>query len=124
MESLASDWGFTPEIIPVAESSTHHALRICAVDLKNEPVTAETFFKFIRCLRVENIDVEVRNIRVSPVKAGLTNTLQDTYVIAKLLGSASNMIQLACSDPPGALRQMFGLPEIDKPATTTRCTNF
>ena len=75
MESLASDWGFTPEIIPVAESSTHHALRICAVDLKNEPVTAEACVKIKKCLRVANIDVEVRNIRVSPVKPGLANTL-------------------------------------------------
>ena len=32
-----SDWGFSASSLDLAETSDHFALRICAVDLKNEP---------------------------------------------------------------------------------------
>ena len=43
-------------------------------------MAAEAFVKTKRFLRVANIDVEVRDIRVSPIKPGSKSTLQDIYV--------------------------------------------
>ena len=45
---LESDWDFSGPSLILAETSDHFALRICAVDLKNEPKTAESLIKMKR----------------------------------------------------------------------------
>ena len=40
MDNLESDWDFSAPSLTLAETSDHFALRICAVDLKNEPKTS------------------------------------------------------------------------------------
>ena len=91
----------------------HFALRICAVDLKNAPETAETLDKIKQCLEASQISVEVENIKIKPLRARSTSTLQDLFVVARLLPKASKMMQLLCNGPAGAHRQLFDLKEID-----------
>ena len=50
MDNLESDWDFATSSLALATTSDHFALRICAVDLKNEPKTAEALDKIKRCL--------------------------------------------------------------------------
>ena len=64
MDNLESDWDFSGPSIILAETSDHFALRICAVDLKNEPKTAETRIKIKRCLAAAQVSVEVTDIKV------------------------------------------------------------
>ena len=95
MENLESDWGFSTSSLALAATSDHFALRICAVDLKNEPKTAETLIKIQRCLAAAHISVvEVTDIKVKPLREGATSALQDIFVVAKLLPKASKMLKL------------------------------
>ena len=112
MDNLESDWDFEPATLALALTPGHFALRICAVDLKNAPQTAETLDKIKQCLEASQIAVEVENIKIKPLRAGSTSTLQDLFVVARLLPKASKMIQLLCNGPAGAYRQLFDLKEI------------
>ena len=47
MDNLESDWDFAPSSLALATTNGHFALRICAVDLKNEPVAAETLISLL-----------------------------------------------------------------------------
>ena len=73
---------------PRCATSDHFALRICAVDLKNEPLTAETLIKIKKCLAGAKISVEVADIKVQPLRDGAKSTLQGIFVVAKLLPKA------------------------------------
>ena len=95
----------------LAETSDHFALRICAVDLKNEPLAAETLIKIKKCLAGAKISVEVANIKVEPLRDGAKSTLQDMFVVAKLLPRASKMLQLEC---------VTTHPELTDPFLTSR----
>ena len=112
MDNLESEWDFTAATLALALTPGHFALRICAVDLKNAPQTAEALDKIKQCLAASQISVEVADIRVKPLRAGSTSTLQDLFVVAKLLPKASKMIQLVCNGPAGAYRHLFDLKEI------------
>ena len=68
MGNLKSDWGFSASSLTLAETSDHFALRICAVDLKNAPLTAKTLIKINKCLAGANISVEVADIKVQPMR--------------------------------------------------------
>ena len=48
-------WDFAPSSLALAATSGHVALRICAVDLKNAPQTAETLDKIKQCLAAAQI---------------------------------------------------------------------
>ena len=50
MGNLESDWDFEPATLALALTPGHFALRVCAVDLKNAPQTAETLDKIKQCL--------------------------------------------------------------------------
>ena len=101
MGNLESDWDFDAATLALALTPGHFALRICAVDLKNAPETAEALDKIKQCLAASQISVEVADIRVKPLRAGSTSTLQDLFVVAKLLPKAPKMIQLVCNGPAG-----------------------
>ena len=89
------------------------ALRICAVDLKNEPLAAGALIKIKTRLAGAKISVEVADIKVEPIRDRAKTTLQDIFVVAKLLPKAPKMIRLVCSGPPGA-RHLFDLDEIGR----------
>ena len=112
MDSLESEWNFSELTLALAKTPGYFALSVRAVDLKNAPQTAETLDKIKQCLAASQIEVEVENIKVKPLREGSTSTLQDVFIVARLLPKASKMIQLLCSGPPGAYRQLFDLPEI------------
>ena len=50
MDNLESSWDFAQSSLALAATSVHVALRICAVDLKNAPQTAEALDKIKQCL--------------------------------------------------------------------------
>ena len=112
MGNLESEWNFDPATLALAKTPGYFALRVCAVDLKNAPQTAETLDKIKQCLAASQIAVETENIKVKPLRAGSTSTLQDVFIVARLLPKASKMIQLLCNGPAGAYRQLFDLKEI------------
>ena len=112
MDNLESEWNFSEATLALARTPGYFALRVCAVDLKNAPETAETLDKIKQCLAASQIEVEVENIKVKPLRAGSTSTLQDVFIVARLLPKASKMIQLLCNGPAGAYRQLFDLKEI------------
>ena len=112
MDNLESDWDFEPATLALALTPGYFALRVCAVDLKNAPQTAEALGKIKQCLEAPQIAVEVENIKIKPLRAGSTSTLQDIFIVARLLPKASKMIQLLCNGPAGAYRQLFDLKEI------------
>ena len=64
MGNLKSDRNFFASSLTLAETSDRFALRICAVDLKNEPLAAETLVKIKKCLAGAKISVEVADIKV------------------------------------------------------------
>ena len=70
MDNLESDWGFLPATLALALTPGYFALRICAVDLKNSPETAEALEKIKQCPEAPQISVEVENTRVKPLRAG------------------------------------------------------
>ena len=45
MDNLKSDWNFPATSLDLAAKDDQFTLRVCAVDLKNEPLTAETLIK-------------------------------------------------------------------------------
>ena len=112
MDNLESEWNFSEATLALARTPGYFALRVCAVDLKNAPETAETLDKIKQCLAASQIEVERENIKVKPLRAGSTSTLQDIFIVARLLPKASKMIQLLCNGPAGAYRQLFDLKEI------------
>ena len=63
MENLESEWDFTASTLALALTPGHFALRICAVDLKNAPQTAEALDKTKQCLAASQTSVEVADIR-------------------------------------------------------------
>ena len=99
MDNLESDWDFEPATLALALTPGYFALRVCAVDLKNAPQTAETLDKIKQCLEASQVAVELENIKIKPLRAGSTSTLQDLFVVARLLPKASKMIQLLCNGP-------------------------
>ena len=102
-------WGFSASSLTLAKTSDHFALRICAVDLKNEPLAAGALIKIKKCLAGAKIPVEVADIKVQPLRDGAKSTLQDIFVVAKLLPKAPKMLQLMVDGPPGAHRPLFDL---------------
>ena len=104
--------GLSAPSLALAETIGHFALRICAVDLNNEPKAAEALIKIKRCLAAAQISVEVTDIKVKPLRDGAKSALQDIFVVAKLLPKASKMLKLVCDGPPGAHRPFFDLVEI------------
>ena len=112
MENLESDWDFAASSLDRAATNGHFALRICAVDLKNAPMTAEAVDKIKQCLAASQISVEVADIKVKPLREGSKSTLQGIFVVATLLPKASKMLRLLCDGPPGAFRHLFDLAEI------------
>jgi len=102
----------TPHDLSRDKTSDHFALRICAVDLKNEPLAAGALIKIKKCLAGAKIPVEVADIKVQPLRDGAKSTLQDIFVVAKLLPKAPKMLQLMVDGPPGAHRPLFDLEEI------------
>ena len=104
INNLKSAWNFSASSLALAETSDHFALRICAVDLKNEPLTAETLIKIKKFLAGAKNSAEVADIKVKPLRDGAKSTLQDIFVVAKLLPRAPRMRQLVCDGPPGAHR--------------------
>ena len=102
MDNLKSDWNFSATSLDLATNDDQFALRICAVDLKNEPLAAETLIKIKTCLAGAKISVEVADIKVEPIRDGAKTTLKDIFVVAKLLPKAPKMLRLVCSGPPGA----------------------
>ena len=112
MDNLESEWNFSEATLALARTSGCFALRVCAVDLKNAPETAETLDKIKQCLAASQIEVERENIKIKPLRAGSTSTLQDMFIVARLLPKASKNVQLICNGPAGAYRQLFDLPEI------------
>ena len=112
MDCLESEWNFSEPTLALARTPGYFALSVRAVDLKNAPVTAETLDKIKQCLAASQIEVERDNIKIKPLREGSTSTLQDIFIVARLLPKASKMIQLLCSGPPGAYRQLFDLSEI------------
>ena len=56
--------------------------------------------------------MEVADIKVQPLRDGAKSTLQDIFVVEKLLPEAQKMLQLVCDGPPGAHRPLFDLEEI------------
>ena len=80
MDNLESDWDFAPSSLALATTNGHFALRICAVDLKNAPFTAETVDKTKQCLAASQISVEVADIKSKPLREGSKSTLQDIYL--------------------------------------------
>ena len=112
MDNLKSDWGFSASLLILAETSDHFALRICAVDLKNSPFAAEALTNIKKCLDGAKTSVEVADIKVQPLRDGAKSTLQDIFVVAKLLPKAPKMLQLVCDGPPEAHRLLFDLEEI------------
>ena len=111
MGNLESCRDFEPATLALALTPEYFALRICAVDLKNAPETAETLDKIKQCLAASQISVEVADIRVKPLRAGSTSTLQDLFIVATLLPKASKILQLVCNGPAGAYRHHFDLKE-------------
>ena len=63
MENLESDWDFAASSLAIAATNDHFALRICAVDLKNAPKTADALDKIKQCLVASQISVEVTDIQ-------------------------------------------------------------
>ena len=63
MGNLKSGWGFSASSLTLAAKSDHFALRICAVDLKNEPFAAEAHIKIKICLAGAKISIEVADIK-------------------------------------------------------------
>ena len=112
MDNLESGWGFAQSSLALAATRGHVALRICAVDLKNAPQTAEALDKIKQCLAAAQISVEVADIKIKPLRAGSKSTLQDIFVVATLLPKASKMLRLLCDGPPGAYIHLFDLKEI------------
>ena len=78
MGNLESDWGFSTSPLALAATSDHFVLRICAVDLKNEPKTAETLIKTKRRLAAAQVSVEVTDIKAKPLREGAKSTRQGT----------------------------------------------
>ena len=70
MGNLKSDWDFSASSLALAETSDHFALRICAVDLKNEPLAAEALIKIKKCLAGAKISMKVADIKVQPLRDG------------------------------------------------------
>ena len=89
MVNLKSDWHFSAYSLDLAAKDDHFALRICAVDLKNEPLTAESFIKIKTCLAGEKISVEVADIKFEPIRDGAKSTLQDIYFFRRETASKS-----------------------------------
>ena len=115
MGNPKSAWSFSASSLDLAAKYDHFALRICAVDLKNEPLAAGALIKTKTCLARAKISVEVADIKVEPIRDGAKSTLQDIFVVAKLLPKAPKMLQLVCSGPPGAdtffyLGEISGIP--------------
>ena len=96
MDNLESDWDFAASSLALATTSDHFALRICAVDLKNEPKTAEALGRIKRCLAASQISVEVTDIKAKPLRKGAKSTLQVIFVVANLLRKAPKMLKLVC----------------------------
>ena len=107
MDNLESEWNFSEATLAYARTSGCFALRVCAVDLKNAPETAETLDKIKQCLAASQIEVEREHIKVKPLRAGSTSTLQDIFIVARLLPKASKMVQLTCNGPAGAYIDSF-----------------
>ena len=82
MGNLESEWDFDPAILALAKTPGHFALRVCAVDLKNTPQTAEALDKIKQCLAASQIALETKNIKAKPLRAGSTSTLQDVFIVA------------------------------------------
>ena len=59
MGNLESEWDFGSATLALALTPGHFALRVCAVDLKNAPQTAEPLDKIKQCLEAPQIAVEV-----------------------------------------------------------------
>ena len=83
MGNLESDWDFEPATLALALTPGYFALRVCAVDLKNAPQTAETLDKIKQCPEASQISVEVENTKIKPLRAGSTSTLQDLFVVSR-----------------------------------------
>ena len=110
MDNLKSDWNFSASSLTLAETSDHfalHAAHVCAVDLKNEPLAAETLIKIKKCLAEAKISVEVADIKVEPLRDGAKSTLQDIFVVAKLLPKASKKLQLGVQRPTRSPQTSF-----------------
>ena len=75
MDNLESEWDFEPATLALASTPGHFALRVCAVDLKNAPQTAETLDKIKQCLAASQISVEVADIKAKPLREGSKSTL-------------------------------------------------
>ena len=103
MDCLESEWNFSEPALALARTPGYFALGVRAVDLKNAPETAETLEKIKQCLAASQIEVERGNIKIKPLRAGLTSTLQDMFIVARLLPKASKMIQ-----PPVAILEILG----------------
>ena len=50
MGNLKSDWNFSATSLDLAAKEDQFAPRICAVDLQNGPLAAETLIKIKTCL--------------------------------------------------------------------------
>ena len=107
MDNLESEWNFSELTLALARTPGYFALSVRAVDLKNAPQTAETLDKIKQCLAASQIEVEVENIKIKPLRAGSTSTLQGIFIVARLLPKASKMIQLVCNSPAGAHRPLL-----------------
>ena len=68
-----------PSPLALAETCDHFALRICAVDLKNEPLLAAgALIKIKKCLAGAKISVEVAGIKAEPLRDGAKSVLKLT----------------------------------------------
>ena len=83
MDNLESDWDFAPSSLALATTSGHFALRICAVDLKNAPMTAAAVDKIKQCLAASQISVEVADIKRSSRCARGRNQRFKTYLSSR-----------------------------------------
>ena len=91
MCNLKSDWNFSATSLDLATKDDQFALRICAIDLKNEPLAAEVLIKIKTCLAGAKISVEVADIKIEPIRDGAKTTLQNIFVVAKLIPKAPKM---------------------------------
>ena len=85
---LKSDWNFSATPTGLAAKDDQFALRIFAVDLKNEPLAAEALIKSKTCLAGAKIPIEVADIKVEPIRDGAKTALQGASVVAKPLPKA------------------------------------
>ena len=107
MDNLESDWDFSAPSLTLDETSDHFALRICAVDLKNKPKTAETLIKVKRCLAAAQISVEVTDIKAKPLRDGAKSTLQESLLSQNCFRRRQKMLKLVCDGQSGAHRPLF-----------------